>query len=223
MTEPFIVMRTPTDALSSYSKISKRRSIRDVCMRNIVNHETSKPSAQQQSQDDDSTVMSTSSLYSESTTKSVNSIMSLESGDRGSTDVNGFSRNRDETRPAKQRLKKVGFSNVEIRKYAVILGDNPEISYPLSLDWAHTKSRKFPINDYDVGRTVCPIQLGANARMERLRALGFTNAELRTMERDRKMNLLKEWQSMSDLDLKGSILPPPRAVCADRSINLSKF
>lgn len=184
-------------------------------MRGIVSYETSKPGAQQQLQDDDSTVMSSSSLYSESTCRSANSIMSLESGDhQGIRGLSGASKN-EETRSAKQRLKKVGFSIVEIRKYAVILGDNPETSYPLSLDWAHTKSRKFPINDYDVVRTVSPVPLDATARMERLRALGFTNAELRTMERDRKINLLKEWQSTSDFDFEGNILAPPRAVYAD--------
>lgn len=185
-------------------------------MRSIVSHDISKLDAQQQLQDDDSTVMSSSSLYSESTSRSLNSFMSLESGGhheiRG---LSGTSRKSEQTRPTKQRLKKVGFSTVEIRKYAVILGDNPETSYPLSLDWVHTKSRKFPINDFDVGRTVSPAPLGVNARMERLLKLGFTNAELRTMERDRKMNLLKEWQSTSDFDFNGNILAPPRAVSAD--------
>ena len=171
---------------------------------------------------DDSTVTSSSSLFSESTGRSLQSLVNqelvdCEVGIRFCTGTFHVSRATNEKR------KRVGFTTVEVRKYAVVLGDNPDASYPITLDWAHTKSRKMPINDFDVVRIECPARLTVDERIERLRKMGFSNTELRTMERDRKMSLLKEWEQGLFDELEDRMFAPPPSVCTDRCLTASKF
>lgn len=117
----------------------------------------------------------------------------------------------------------MGFTTVQIRKYAVTLGDNAEASYPLALDWGHTKSKIMPIDDFDVVRTVCPARLTVDERIARLRKMGYANAELRAMERDRKMSLLKEWENAPFNELEDHTFPSPPTVWSGRSSKSSKF
>ncbi|KAI2493097.1 hypothetical protein MHU86_21445 [Fragilaria crotonensis] len=171
---------------------------------------------------DDSTVTSASSLFSDSTGRSMHSLMSHESVDRevGIRICTGASH---QTQPTKHKRKRVGFATVQIRKYAVTLGDNAEASYPLALDWGHTKTKIMPIDDFDVVRTVCPARLTVDERIARLRKMGYANAELRAMERDRKMSLLKEWENAPFNELEDHTFPPPPTVWSGRSNNSSKF
>jgi hypothetical protein len=171
---------------------------------------------------DDSTVTSASSLFSDSTGRSMHSLTSHESMD-GAVGIRMCSGARHQTHSTKQKRKRVGFTTVQVRKYAVTLGDNPEASYPLTLDWVHTKSRILPIDDFDVVRTVCPTRLTADERIARLRKMGYANADLRVMERDRKMNLLKEWENAPFNQLEDRTYPPPPTVWSGLSSNSSKF
>jgi hypothetical protein len=42
----------------------------------------------------------------------------------------------------------ISFLTVEIEEYSVILGDNPNASYPLSLDWGHTQGWMVTVNEH---------------------------------------------------------------------------
>jgi hypothetical protein len=137
--------------------------------------------------------------------------MSTESVERVTKDMNEYS---VDTKPMRRRLS-VSFTTVEVKEYAVILGDNPEARYPLALDWVHTESRTMRINDCDVRRTGEPCRLDADSRIDRLRDMGFSKKDLRVMERDRKMSLLNEWRNSQHSDNGDEILPPPGVMRMD--------
>jgi hypothetical protein len=102
--------------------------------------------------------------------------------------------------------KKVRFSTIEVRQYAVILGDYQSCSYPICLDWGHTKSYILIIDDYDMKISSAPRPLNVEERLERLQAMGFRKIDLRTKERDRRINILRDWECKVDDD---EIIPPP--------------
>jgi hypothetical protein len=45
--------------------------------------------------------------------------------------------------------KMVSFSDVQVRTYEVILGDNPDCSFPLSLGWKYSTAHKADVNTYE--------------------------------------------------------------------------
>jgi hypothetical protein len=54
-------------------------------------------------------------------------------------------------------VKEVRFSTVQVREYAVTLGDHPwSQSFPLSLDWAHTEMRERSVQEIEDEREALP-------------------------------------------------------------------
>jgi hypothetical protein len=45
--------------------------------------------------------------------------------------------------------KKVSFSDVQVRTYELILGDNPDCSFPLSLGWKYNTADRVDVNTYE--------------------------------------------------------------------------
>jgi hypothetical protein len=90
--------------------------------------------------------------------------------------------------------KNVRFTTVEVRQYAITLGDNPNCSYPLCLDWGHTNSLHLFVNDYAMNSSSNTLPLKVEERLERLQAMGFQRMDLRVKERDRRLKLLREWE-----------------------------
>lgn len=96
--------------------------------------------------------------------------------------------------------KRVSFDTVEIREYGLIVGDSEDIvdGFPLMLDWAHTQGVKTSVDIHqDQVKTrdrQHPIQeLDTHERRLRLRAMGFTEAQLRLAERRRRIQISQEW------------------------------
>jgi hypothetical protein len=48
--------------------------------------------------------------------------------------------------------KHVSFSDVQVRSYEVILGDNPDCSFPLSLGWKYNEGNRVDVNTYESER-----------------------------------------------------------------------
>lgn len=111
---------------------------------------------------------------------------------------------RDQVKTAtdtkQQRKKSVSFDTVETREYGLIVGDSEDIidGFPLMLDWKHTEGVKETVDvhqDHAKARDRCgPIQeLDSHERRLRLRAMGFTEAQLRLAERRRRVLISQEW------------------------------
>lgn len=96
----------------------------------------------------------------------------------------------------------VSFDNVEIRRYQLILGDNPFTEVPLALGWnyhyesenmsvdAH-EARKLANESYVHAQYMEPMDV--SARQARLRGVGYSNAQIRQEERKRRITVLQEW------------------------------
>jgi hypothetical protein len=290
---------------SNYSSKSKRRSIRDVCLRTIISTEqqqqeqrdrngnSKRPTdkftrsrssrsfmSDENDDDDDATIASIISSISmistdKSTAYSASEIFNLviqetkplqlqmedieQQQDEEQDQVVELKLQQEQVEPAAvcttnvapapptniaETKKAVSFSTVQIKEYSVILGDNPNASYPLSLDWGHTQGWMVTVNEHKFNSNhgvFCDTRrLNADARIARLTTMGFTKKELRCMERDRKMSLLREWKDSQyyldddeeedDDDGDGAgkgggrskkskrgtiVLPPPRAMRID--------
>jgi len=97
----------------------------------------------------------------------------------------------------------VSFSAVEIRRYKLIVGDNPYCEIPLGLDWDHDEEAEvIGLDDYENGRretrpgyTYAQYMepLDVAERLSRLRSVGYTNEQIRIEERRRRVALLLEW------------------------------
>ena len=104
-----------------------------------------------------------------------------------------------------QTEKHVSFSEVHVRTYQVILGDNPECSCPLSLGWKHTVWDIVDIDTYETLKertreqhlagplSFARAPLSLHERRLRLRSMGFTENELRRSERKRRIELSLQW------------------------------
>ena len=49
----------------------------------------------------------------------------------------------------KEKQKHVSFSNVQVRTYDLILGDNPDCSFPLSLGWRYNEQDKLDVEAFE--------------------------------------------------------------------------
>jgi len=83
----------------------------------------------------------------------------------------------------------VHFGTVEVRQYLCCLGDNPACSSgpPISIDWKYREVGAFPVDDYDDYREPePPHQVSYYDRVELLRTLGYSRAEIVKAEKQRK-------------------------------------
>ncbi|CAB9530111.1 expressed unknown protein [Seminavis robusta] len=140
------------------------------------------------------------------------------------------------------KKKSVAFSDVTVRQYELILGDNPGCKYPLSLGWNYAeqamvqvdafeqdRERRMDVSkndrieprlyfapdetsplymaadhylsdvhmeqDYSDYKPHVPTELSLYERRARLRAFGYTEANLRNLERQRLTALALEWKN----------------------------
>ena len=203
--------------MMSYSDLSKRRRIRDINIQNITSETPCKAVFQNRcNQDDDIAVSSTSSYFSESKERSLHSL------DANKGDVLPRIHEKLSSLPFVQKCesKKVTFTTVEVRQYSVIMVDYQDCSYPISLDWGHTKPRIMSLDDFDVARASDPRPLVAKERLKRLLAMGYRSIELQSRERDRKMRLLQEQNSQTNVD---GVLLQPHSKLMERNLVPSKY
>ena len=146
---------------------------------------------EKQSSDSDET---TPLWQSDSTLSFLDSISSLRSTDDVKEAVAAAI--KVETKPC----KKVSFDTVEERQYGLIVGDSPDIDdgFPLMLDWKYNKVVPVSVDVHQERRTGGPSagrieELDVYERRLRLRAMGFTEAQLRLAERRRRIHLSLEW------------------------------
>jgi hypothetical protein len=80
--------------------------------------------------------------------------------------------------------KRVGFSTVEVRSHAMILGDNPSVSSgpPVTIDWKHQGVTECDLTQYEeskpMRRSKSEIALPAHLREAWLREQGYGSSEL---------------------------------------------
>jgi hypothetical protein len=90
-------------------------------------------------------------------------------------------------------LKRVSFSQVDIREHSLTIGDNPSCSFgtPTALDWEVQQSQTLPLEDYEQFRTT------VNKRRASLRDLHMNSF--------RRRELLKQYEYSEDEIRRGSL------------------
>jgi len=78
----------------------------------------------------------------------------------------------------------VSFSQIQIREYPMIVGDNPSIltGVPVTIDWEHVEEMEFQLEDYEAARVQPPrsmveLRMPASHRDAILKNQGFSLAE----------------------------------------------
>jgi len=91
----------------------------------------------------------------------------------------------------------VAFSDMEVRSYPLILGDNPSVSYgpPVCLDWKHESVENVSIDFYEENRgrrrKMSEMNLNYYARMDLLKESGYTEEEIKNADRSASRTKLK--------------------------------
>lgn len=99
--------------------------------------------------------------------------------------------------------RKVSFSSYEVREYAVTVGDQSDISFPLSLNWQHSESQVhfFESDEHPIRRPSFnqgpkrrrKLKMNKCGRQLRLQAMGIPDREILQLERARKVTSIQEW------------------------------
>ena len=133
---------------------------------------------------------------SDSTLSFRESISSSLSSDKA--EVKALVESATETTPS--RKKTVSFGSVEMREYGLIVGDSEDVvdGFPLMLDWCHSEGVKMSVDEHEdqaktLGRRGPMEELDAHQRRLRLRAMGFTEGQLRLAERRRRVQTTLHW------------------------------
>ncbi|KAL3928021.1 MAG: hypothetical protein SGBAC_012828, partial [Bacillariaceae sp.] len=93
------------------------------------------------------------------------------------------SKTSDEAGNSSQKKSAVGFANIHIREYPIIVGDNPSImtGTPITIDWKHVDEFDCSIDDYEQqkpkSRNMLELRLPARNRDEILKGQGFSLKE----------------------------------------------
>lgn len=124
----------------------------------------------------------------------------------------------------KPRVTRVRFDDVSVRRYRLIVGDNPYSEVPLALDWAHTNTEHLTVDAFEKNKAddcVCakdlePLDL--NQRQIRLRQVGYTIDRIRQEERRRRISQLMEWAYRQNRDEAAVYSCPNGAVLFKRYI-----
>ena len=88
----------------------------------------------------------------------------------------------------------VRFHSVELKEYAVTLGDHPMCKVlPLTLDWSHSTPVEFTINDYEASRKAkFELHMDVRDRFERLTLVsGMSENMVARLEQTRRRSLRK--------------------------------
>ena len=91
-----------------------------------------------------------------------------------------------------KQLKTLSFSQVEIRQYERILGDNPAVTSgpAVSLAWGHFDGKVLPVDDYESNRPPrrhkMELQLSSVERKSILEQAGFTREDIYSSEQEIK-------------------------------------
>lgn len=81
------------------------------------------------------------------------------------------------------RNSRVSFSQIQIREYPIIVGDNPSVltGTPITIDWDHVEQMEFHVDEYESGRaeprTMVELRMPASARDALLKNQGFSLGE----------------------------------------------
>jgi hypothetical protein len=101
--------------------------------------------------------------------------------------------------------KNVQFSDVHVRVYNRILGDNPYVEIPLSIGWEYAVEEPSSVEEHEV-RQFQPDYVKANdmepleqnERIQKLVSVGIPKEVIRREERRRKIQIVKEWTYRMD-------------------------
>jgi hypothetical protein len=101
--------------------------------------------------------------------------------------------------------KKVHFSDVHVRIYNRILGDNPYVEIPLSIGWEYSVEEPSSVEDHQA-RQFEPDYANASGmepmeqeeRMQKLESVGIPKDVIRRGERRRKIQIVEEWTYRMD-------------------------
>jgi hypothetical protein len=105
----------------------------------------------------------------------------------------------------KPKKKQVHFSDVNVRVYNRILGDNPYVEIPLSIGWEYSVEEPSSVEDHQA-RQFEPDYANASGmepmeqaeRMQKLESVGIPKEVIRRGERRRKIQIVKEWTYRMD-------------------------
>jgi hypothetical protein len=98
--------------------------------------------------------------------------------------------------PSNTAIGHVSFENVEIRRYPMILGDNPSCRYgcPVSLGWEHEETPTTSVDDYEdyrikhrprrQGKQLCQLILNYCQRKDIFLRMGLDSGELKQREQE---------------------------------------
>jgi hypothetical protein len=101
--------------------------------------------------------------------------------------------------------KNVQFSDVHVRVYNRIIGDNPCVEIPLAIGWEYTAEEPSSVEEHEV-RQFEPDYVKANdmepleqsERIQKLVSVGIPKEVIRREERRRKIQIVKEWTYRMD-------------------------
>lgn len=109
------------------------------------------------------------------------------------------------TRVAPAERKQVRFSDVQVRRYNRILGDNPYAEIPLAIGWLYSlestssvdKHEEHQLEDeYINAHHMEPLEI--DQRIEKLLAVGLSRDSIYREERRRSLMIAQEWQFRID-------------------------
>jgi len=101
----------------------------------------------------------------------------------------------------------VSFSSIEIRDYPICVGDNPggTSGTPISIEWKHSSQGSIGLEEYEKTRPQRRCRSGlvmpALAREERLRSMGYSSNELRTLTRPVNIDRRNRRRTLETLQL----------------------
>lgn len=106
---------------------------------------------------------------------------------------------------ASAKHKKFCFSDVQVRHYSRVVGDDPSTEIPLALGWDYSVAETSPVdkheerqlrNSYINAHYIEPLEI--DQRMQKLLAVGLTRAIILREERRRQIQIAQEWQFRID-------------------------
>jgi hypothetical protein len=108
--------------------------------------------------------------------------------------------NTTRTTTSRQSNKSVSFSQVSVRQYNLIVGDNPYCKYPLSLGWNYTETVTVDVNGYERERAKRMEQYKADRVEPRLYQVPTKSEQETLLHNQRVDHYLKDVHMEQDYD-----------------------